>query len=191
MAKFHDVECALTTLEQRQFDSIRKAFCWPEELKPHIRGSIQCYAVDKPKDADLRSLPVICAVGINYTQNGRCSTDELFRYEESSVGVVRSTAVHRGRRFRRSCLRAKPECLDVTQAGRSRKPFGFLWVTLCYKQNWVHRQGRLYFNHDEHLPIHHDDGMGKAASICISTASGGKQRPSAPRRPLRRAWRIG
>jgi hypothetical protein len=67
LAKFQDVERALSMLEQRQFDSIRTAFGWPEELKPHIRGSIQYFAVDKAKDANVRPLPVICAVGINYT----------------------------------------------------------------------------------------------------------------------------
>src|SRR5580700_1794982 len=92
LAKFQDVERALSMLEQRQFDSIRTAFRWPEELKPHIRGSIQYFALDKAKNANVRPLPVICAVGINYTQNGRCSMDGLFRYEEPTAGVVRSTA---------------------------------------------------------------------------------------------------
>jgi hypothetical protein len=49
-------------------------------------------ARDILRDANVRPLPVICAVGINYTQNGRCSMDGLFRYEEPTAGVVRSTA---------------------------------------------------------------------------------------------------
>jgi hypothetical protein len=92
LVRFADVERALTILEQSQFDNIKKKFRWSEVLQPHIRGSIQCFAVDKPKGALVNPLPVVCAVGINYTQNGRCSTDDLFRYEEPSVGVVRSTA---------------------------------------------------------------------------------------------------
>jgi hypothetical protein len=81
---------ALAGLEEKHFEQIREAFRWTDAVTPHIRGSVQVFAVDKPKTALAEPLPVICAVGINYTQNGRTST-ELFQYEEDGIGVVRST----------------------------------------------------------------------------------------------------
>ena len=92
MITFLDISDELTILERRQFERIHSSFRWPEELKANIRGSIQCYAVDKPKNVSGERLPVICAIGINYTQNGRCSTNDIFPYDEGGVGVVRSTA---------------------------------------------------------------------------------------------------
>lgn len=70
MITFPEIADELTILERRQFERIHCSFRWPEDLKPNIRGSIQCYAVDKSqKNVPGERLPVICAVGINYTQN--------------------------------------------------------------------------------------------------------------------------
>jgi hypothetical protein len=90
-ARFRDVSDTLSQLERKAFDAIRRSFRWPSDVAPFIRGSIQCFAVDKPKAAPDSILPVVCAVGVNYTQNGRCST-ELFPYEEGGAGVIRATA---------------------------------------------------------------------------------------------------
>jgi hypothetical protein len=88
---FHHIANALATLERKQFQRIKASFRWSDDLKHHIRGSIQTYAVDGSTKEGI-ALPVICAVGVNYTQNGRSGTDELFPYEEGSVGVLRPTA---------------------------------------------------------------------------------------------------
>jgi hypothetical protein len=81
---------SLAALERREFASLRKSFRLTPELADYVRGSVQFYAVDKPRNSPSSSLPVICAIGINYTQDGRCAT-ELFPYDQGGVGVVRAT----------------------------------------------------------------------------------------------------
>lgn len=91
-ASFRNVSNVLSNLEDNSFDVIRRSFRWPSELRPYLRGSIQCFAVDRPRAATEDALlPVVCAVGVNYTQNGCCRT-ELFPYEEGGAGVIRATA---------------------------------------------------------------------------------------------------
>ena len=90
-ASFRVVSDKLSKLEHKTFDAIRRTFSWPSDLRPYLRGSIQCFAVERQKVASDMALPVVCAVGVNYTQNGRCSS-ELFPYEEGGAGVIRSTA---------------------------------------------------------------------------------------------------
>lgn len=90
---FSHIAEALTELEQEQFDVIRSSFRWTEDLVPHLSGSIQSYAIDDPKTTE--RLPVICAVGVNYTQETRVS-NELQQYKgvggPSVIRPTRSTA---------------------------------------------------------------------------------------------------
>jgi hypothetical protein len=72
-ASFADIESALITLERKQFDEICHSFRWTEELAPHLAGSVQSYVIDGLRTE--ARLPVICAVGVNYTQENKSASN--------------------------------------------------------------------------------------------------------------------
>ncbi len=89
MDTFRDIEALLSGLERQSFDGLCARFRGLDKLRTHITGAIQFFAVDTTKQAPMtKGLPVVCTVGVNYTQGGR-TEDQLFCYDKR--GVARGT----------------------------------------------------------------------------------------------------
>jgi hypothetical protein len=88
MDTFEHVEQALAILERRNVEHVRRSFYWSPERATCLSGSAQFFSVDKHHRASTERLPVICAVGINYTQEQWRDTSQLVHYlapDDSSV----------------------------------------------------------------------------------------------------------
>lgn len=96
-AIFGEVVSILAELERMQFESIKSSFDLTEDWRRYLRGSVQSYAINPPDIRDT-ALPVIVAVGVNYTQDGR-ESGSLFSYDRGGIGVARSTGSLEGVRY--------------------------------------------------------------------------------------------
>jgi hypothetical protein len=98
MRTFDELERQLDALEQEQFERLRAHFRWAPELRECISGTVQFFALDR--DRSSAALPVICAVGINYTQGPRTNAEQLMHYGgKADPYVSRSTGTRRQPRF--------------------------------------------------------------------------------------------
>jgi hypothetical protein len=86
---FATIEDDLLKLEQRWFTNLKARFIPHKTLEETITGGVQFAAVDG-NGSDLEgSMPVICSIGINYTQNDSAKTNPfngLYSYLENSSG---------------------------------------------------------------------------------------------------------
>ena len=83
------VASVLSALEDKHVEALRETYSRAGHLKPHLSGSVQCFALSGPRTNLDKPLPVVCAVGINYTQEQRRG-ENLRRYHED--GVLQQTA---------------------------------------------------------------------------------------------------
>jgi hypothetical protein len=80
MDKFSRLARHLAELEQSYFERLRDTFAWTEGLRSCITGAVQFAAIDTLHRQSNATLPVVCAVGVNYTQGGIESTDGIIRF---------------------------------------------------------------------------------------------------------------
>jgi hypothetical protein len=80
MDTFQNIHRELSILELRNMKRLRRSFSWTPEIATCLSGSAQFFAVDNYHRESIERLPLICAVGINYTQERRGSTSQLVHY---------------------------------------------------------------------------------------------------------------
>jgi hypothetical protein len=93
MNRFIDVSQSLSELEEHHRGRLNESFRWTANLRQSITGSVQFGAVDGRHRSSLSPLPVVVAIGINYTQGGVESDGELvpFRSDSEPAATVRNT----------------------------------------------------------------------------------------------------
>ncbi len=95
MKTFAQLEEELQTLEQEHFKRLRADFRWTSELRECISGTVQFFALDNA-DRSVAPLPVVCAVGINYTQGPKTNAEQLLHYGgKTDPFVTRPTGTRR------------------------------------------------------------------------------------------------
>jgi hypothetical protein len=84
----------LSELERLYFERLSNSFRWTDALRSCITGAVQFAVIDSVQRRHALRLPVVCTVGINYTQGGIGSTDGLVRYHGPGQvpSVERATA---------------------------------------------------------------------------------------------------
>ncbi len=98
MKTFDELERQLDALEREQFERLRAHFHWAPELRECISGTVQFFALDRHRGSG--PLPVICALGINYTQGPKTNSGQLIHYSgKRDPFVSRSTGTRRQPRF--------------------------------------------------------------------------------------------
>ncbi|MGA8574336.1 MAG: hypothetical protein WB609_01455 [Candidatus Cybelea sp.] len=98
MDTFAALQNVLQALEREHFERLRSDFQWTPELAECISGAVQFFALDNG-DRSPDPLPVICAVGINYTQGPKTNAQELVHYGGTVPSVTRPTGTRRQPRF--------------------------------------------------------------------------------------------
>lgn len=87
MNSFAVLEKELKALEQEHFERLRSQFQWTSQLAECVSGSVQFFALNSA-DSSSDRLPVICAVGINYTQGPKVNAQELVHYSGEAAPLV-------------------------------------------------------------------------------------------------------
>lgn len=99
MRTFAELENRLRELEREHFERLRAAFRWTPELRECISGMVQFFALDN-SDPSPAPQPVVCAIGINYTQGPKTNGERLLHYGGTSDPIVtRPTGTRRQPRF--------------------------------------------------------------------------------------------
>jgi len=90
---FLEISQPLSLLEEKHRRELNGRFYWTEALRDCITGSVQFGAVDGFQRNNAARLPVVAAIGINYTQGGTQSEKELVPYSSrvDKPGTVRDT----------------------------------------------------------------------------------------------------
>lgn len=80
-------------LENKHLQALNSEFTWTDELRCCITGSVQFGSLDSRHQHTNRELPIVAAIGINYTQGGIEAASRLVPYESSKdkPGTVRAT----------------------------------------------------------------------------------------------------
>lgn len=92
METFQNVKATLEELEHSSFTRLKKRFVASDGIGDCINGAIQFFALDPGKQIVKDRMPIVCTVGINYTQERRPFTGELRPLLLSSPsGVVDNT----------------------------------------------------------------------------------------------------
>ncbi len=94
MNTFGRVAADVSDLERIYFERLASGLQWTDALRACITGAVQFAAIDPFHREQRSSLPVICTVGINYTQGGVQSTGGLIRYHArgKAPSVERATS---------------------------------------------------------------------------------------------------
>jgi hypothetical protein len=93
MNRFLEISSALADLEEQHRRKLNADFDWTDALRSRLTGTVQFGAVDGFHRANSTKLPIVVAVGINYTQGGTVSKTELVPYSSprDRPGTVRNT----------------------------------------------------------------------------------------------------
>lgn len=87
MDTFKNLEVSLHALEVRHLDRLRADFAWSDDLRACITGAVVFGVIDNRQKKRQEALPVVVAVGVNYTQEDRGpSTGALYSYEGTGEG---------------------------------------------------------------------------------------------------------
>ena len=84
---FNSLEKELLALERTHFERLRRNFEWSPELAPCISGAVQFFSIDDTY-RNGAELPVVCLVGVNYTQEKKRDTRELVHYSGATPPTV-------------------------------------------------------------------------------------------------------
>jgi hypothetical protein len=91
---FQGVAAQLEQLERAHFERLEAEFIWSDSMRSCITGAVQFGVVDAYQRKSSAPLPVICAVGVNYTQDRAADgTPGLTRYctRDGHPSVIDST----------------------------------------------------------------------------------------------------
>jgi hypothetical protein len=96
---FERLERRLLDLEQEQFERLREEVRWTQRLASCASGAVQFYSIDDEHRGE-GELPVVCLVGINYTQEPKRKTEAIVHFGARTPPVVTNrTATRRQPRF--------------------------------------------------------------------------------------------
>jgi hypothetical protein len=93
MNAFFEISEPLSVLEEKHRGELNARFLWTQALRDCITGSVQFGTIDGFQRKNAARLPVVAAVGINYTQGGTQSESDLVPYSSriDKPGTIRNT----------------------------------------------------------------------------------------------------